>query len=103
MLRAAHDNLHRRGLVVARAWAGTFLSALNMPGCSISVLRLNDERAVLLDAPTQARAWPGGGAVNTQICVASAAVQEAPLPPLDAAGRAWPRACNRRCTRSRRR
>ena len=31
----------------------------------------------------------GGGAVNTQICVASAAVQEAPLPPLDAAGRAW--------------
>ena len=57
VLRAAHDNLHRRGLVVARAWAGTFLSALNMPGCSISVLRLNDERAVLLDAPTQARAW----------------------------------------------
>ena len=88
VLRAAHDNLHRRGLVVARAWAGTFLSALNMPGCSISVLRLNDERAVLLDAPTQARAC-GGGAVNTQICVASAAVQEAPLPPLDAAGRAW--------------
>ena len=89
VLRAAHDNLHRRGIVVARAWAGTFLSALNMPGCSISVLRLNDERAVLLDAPTQARAWPGGGAVNTQIRVASAAVPEAPLPPLDAAGRAW--------------
>ncbi|MCA8299187.1 dihydroxyacetone kinase subunit DhaK [Burkholderia sp. AU30198] len=89
VLRAAYDNLHRRGIVVARAWAGTFLSALNMPGCSISVLRLNDERAVLLDAPTQARAWPGGGAVNTQIRVAAAAVQEAPLPPLDAAGRAW--------------
>ncbi|CAB3972970.1 dihydroxyacetone kinase [Burkholderia aenigmatica] len=89
VLRAAYDNLHRRGIVVARAWAGSFLSALNMPGCSISVLRLNDERAVLLDAPTQARAWPGGGAVNTQIRVAAAAVQEAPLPPLDAAGRAW--------------
>ncbi|MCA8000400.1 dihydroxyacetone kinase family protein [Burkholderia metallica] len=89
VLRAAYDNLHRRGIVVARAWAGTFLSALNMPGCSISVLRLNDERAGLLDAPTQARAWPGGGAVNTQIRVATAAAQEAPLPPLDAAGRAW--------------
>ncbi|MCA7979551.1 dihydroxyacetone kinase subunit DhaK [Burkholderia cepacia] len=85
VLRAAHDNLTRRGIVVSRAWAGTFLSALNMPGCSISVLRLNDERAVLLDAPTQARAWPGGGAVNTQIRVAEAAAQEAPLPPLDAA------------------
>ena len=60
-----------------------------MPGCSISVLRLNDERAVLLDAPTQARAWPGGGAVNTQIRVAAAAAQEAPLPPLEATGRAW--------------
>jgi len=89
VLRAAHDNLTRRGIVVSRAWAGTFLSALNMPGCSISVLRLNDERAVLLDAPTQARAWPGGGAVNTQIRVAAAAAQEAPLPPLDATGRAW--------------
>ena len=57
-----------------------------MPGCSISVLRAERRTRVLLDAPTQALA--GGGAVNTQICVASAAVQEAPLPPLDAAGRA---------------
>ncbi|MBJ9595442.1 dihydroxyacetone kinase subunit DhaL [Burkholderia seminalis] len=89
VLRAAYDNLTRRGIVVARAWAGTFLSALNMPGCSISVLRLNDERASLLDAPTQARAWPGGGAVNARIRVAAAASPDAPLPPLDAAGRAW--------------
>ncbi|NTX32355.1 dihydroxyacetone kinase subunit L, partial [Burkholderia pyrrocinia] len=88
-LRAAYDNLSRRSIVVARAWAGTFLSALNMPGCSISVLRLNDERAALLDAPTQARAWPGGGAVNTHIRVAAADSHDAPLPPLDAAGRAW--------------
>lgn len=89
VLRAAHDNLSRRGIVVARAWAGTFLSALNMPGCSISLLRLNEERAALLDAPTQARAWPGGGAVNTRIRTAAAAVHEPPLPPLDAPGRAW--------------
>ena len=89
VLRAAYDNLSRRGITVARAWAGTFLSALNMPGCSISLLRLNDERAALLDAPTQARAWPGGGAVNAQIHVAAAAAHDEPLPPLDAAGRAW--------------
>ncbi|AOJ91244.1 dihydroxyacetone kinase [Burkholderia sp. MSMB0856] len=89
VLRAAYDNLSRRGIAVARAWAGTFLSALNMPGCSISLLRLNDERAALLDAPTQARAWPGGGAVNAQIRVASAAAPDQPLPPLDSAGRAW--------------
>ncbi|KAG8149093.1 dihydroxyacetone kinase subunit DhaL [Burkholderia catarinensis] len=89
VLRAAYDNLSRRGIVVARAWAGTFLSALNMPGCSISVLRLNDERAALLDAPTQARAWPGGGAVNAHLRVAAAASRDEARPPLDAAGRAW--------------
>ncbi|MDR6499478.1 dihydroxyacetone kinase [Burkholderia ambifaria] len=89
VLRAAYDNLSRRGIVVARAWAGTFLSALNMPGCSVSVLRLNEERAALLDAPTQARAWPGGGAVNTHIRVTAADSHDAPLPPLDAAGREW--------------
>ncbi|HKT66345.1 MAG TPA: dihydroxyacetone kinase family protein, partial [Burkholderia sp.] len=89
VLRAAYDNLSRRGITVARAWAGTFLSALNMPGCSISLLRLNDERAALLDAPTQARAWPGGGAVNARIRAETTAVPDQPLPPLDAAGRAW--------------
>ncbi|RQS33479.1 dihydroxyacetone kinase family protein [Burkholderia sp. Bp8990] len=89
VLRAAYDNLSRRGITVARAWAGTFLSALDMPGCSISLLRLNDERIALLDAPTQARAWPGGGAVNAQIRVAAAAAHDEPLPPLDAAGHAW--------------
>ncbi|KVT38917.1 dihydroxyacetone kinase family protein [Burkholderia ubonensis] len=89
VLRAAYDNLSRRGIAVERAWAGTFLSALDMPGCSISVLRLNDERAALLDAPTQARAWPGGGAVNPQIRVAAAETRDAPSAALDATGRAW--------------
>ncbi|MDS0857178.1 dihydroxyacetone kinase family protein [Burkholderia pseudomultivorans] len=89
VLRAAHDNLSRRGIVVERAWAGTFLSALDMPGCSISLLRLSDERAALLDAPTQARAWPGGGAVNRQIRIETAHTPDAPFPPLDAAGQAW--------------
>ncbi|MGU7774906.1 dihydroxyacetone kinase family protein [Burkholderia sp. MR1-5-21] len=89
VLRAAYDNLSRRGIAVERAWAGTFLSALDMPGCSISVLRLNDERTALLDAPTQARAWPGGGAVNPQIRVAAAETRDVPPAPLDASGRTW--------------
>ncbi|ONA52041.1 dihydroxyacetone kinase, partial [Burkholderia pseudomallei] len=72
VLRAAYDSLSRRGVEVARAWAGTFLSALDMPGCSISLLKLNDDLLELLDAPTQARAWPGGGAVNRDIRVACA-------------------------------
>ncbi|KGX58552.1 dihydroxyacetone kinase family protein [Burkholderia pseudomallei] len=77
VLRAAYDSLSRRGVEVARAWAGTFLSALDMPGCSISLLKLNDDLLELLDAPTQARAWPGGGAVNRDIRVACAEARPA--------------------------
>lgn len=78
VMRAAFEQLSARGVQVERAWTGTFLSALNMPGCSISVLRLSDEAIALLDADTQARAWPGGGAVNRQIRVgvAKSAEQE---------------------------
>src|SRR6185436_18661884 len=53
--------LRRRGLVVERAWSGTFLSALEMPGVSLSVLRVDDERLAQLDAATAAPAWPGSG------------------------------------------
>ncbi|QGZ64842.1 dihydroxyacetone kinase family protein [Paraburkholderia acidisoli] len=65
--RAAFEQLGARGLTVERAWTGTLLSALNMPGCSISLLRVSDDTLALLDAATQARAWPGGGAVNPRI------------------------------------
>ncbi len=61
--RHALASLRRRGVVVERAWAGTFLSALEMAGCSLSVMRLDDERLRRLDAPASAPAWPGGGRV----------------------------------------
>lgn len=63
MARAALLQLRQRGLVVARAWTGTFLSALDMPGCSLSLLPVDEARLALLDAPTLARAWPGAGQV----------------------------------------
>lgn len=67
VLRAAFDSLTRRNIIVERAWSGTLLSALNMPGCSVSLLRVDDEKLALLDAPTEARAWPGAGQVNRSI------------------------------------
>jgi dihydroxyacetone kinase len=67
VLRAAYNALARRHIEVERAWAGTLLSALNMPGCSISVMGVDDATLERLDAPTDARAWPGGGAVNRAI------------------------------------
>jgi dihydroxyacetone kinase len=62
--RAALADLAGRGIAVERAWAGNFLTALDMPGCSLSLLKLDDERIALLDAPAQAPAWPGGGRIG---------------------------------------
>lgn len=49
--------LEGRGLAVERAYVGTFLSALEMAGVSLSVLRVDDARLARLDAPTRAPAW----------------------------------------------
>ena len=58
--------LRARGIQVERAWSGAFLTALEMAGCSLSVLRVDDARLALLDAPTEAPAWPGGGRVAAE-------------------------------------
>jgi triose/dihydroxyacetone kinase / FAD-AMP lyase (cyclizing) len=65
--RAAFEELTQKEIVVERAWSGTLLSALNMPGCSISLLRVDDDRLALLDDQTQANAWPRGGSVSSNI------------------------------------
>jgi dihydroxyacetone kinase len=56
--RRAVLDLERRGLTVERLYAGTFLSALEMAGVSLSVLPVDDKRLSLLDAATEAPAWP---------------------------------------------
>lgn len=73
VLRDAFESLCRRNIIVERAWAGTFLSALDMPGCSISLLRLDDDMLALLDAGTEARAWRGDGKLNHRIRIEPAA------------------------------
>lgn len=59
--RAALAGLRAAGLVVERAWCGAFLTAIEMPGCSLSVMALDAARLARLDAAAQAPAWPGGG------------------------------------------
>ncbi|WNG38513.1 dihydroxyacetone kinase subunit DhaK [Archangium violaceum] len=53
--------LRERGVLVERTWCGSFLTALEMPGCSLSLLRVDDARLRWLDAATAAPAWPGNG------------------------------------------
>lgn len=61
--RRALSRLRERGLVVDWAWAGTLLSALEMPGISLSLIELDDARIALLDQRTEAPAWAGPGIV----------------------------------------
>ena len=61
VLRAAVRRLTARGLTPERAWRGTFLTALDMAGVSLSLLRLDDTRLARLDAATTAPAWPAPG------------------------------------------
>ncbi|MFD1560606.1 dihydroxyacetone kinase family protein [Paraburkholderia silviterrae] len=91
VLRAAIASLRCREVYVERAWAGTFLSALNMPGCSISLMRVDDGKLALLDAHTDAHAWPGKGCVNPTIRLDTSGVhhEESVAPLLDAARAAW--------------
>ena len=75
--RRAMAVLEGRGFAVERAYLGTFLSALDMAGASLTVLPVDDERLAHLDAPTDAPAWPNAAAQprrRTQLPM------EAPLP-----------------------
>ncbi len=59
--RRALSVLRARGLDVTRAWSGNLMTALEMPGMSLSVMAIDDARLARLDAPTRAPAWPGSG------------------------------------------
>ena len=86
LARAAINSLRRRGIEVARAWSGTFLSALDMPGFSLSVMAVDEGRLKLLDAATRAPAWPGLGEIGLQRPDTRAhgrGAHRAPLVPLD--------------------
>ncbi len=83
--RRAVAGLREAGLVVERAWAGEFLTALEMPGVSLSILRVDDARLALLDAPAIAPAWPGPGRVAPARGVLAPAAQD-PAPVAAATG-----------------
>ena len=92
--RRAIAVLEARGIVVGRAYVGEFLTALEMAGVSLSVLRLDDARLARLDAPTDAPAWPNAaarpraGKVGAPEPEPARADTEAAGPPLTATGRA---------------
>ncbi len=67
VMRATLRLLRARNVNVVRGWCGNLLTALDMPGCSITALSLDDALIGLLDAPTEAPAWPGPGVLNDDV------------------------------------
>ncbi len=67
VMRATLRLLRGRNVNVVRGWCGNLLTALDMPGCSITVLSLDDALIGLLNAPTEAPAWPGPGVLNDDV------------------------------------
>lgn len=51
LFRQASRRLEQDGLAVRRAWVGEYATSLEMAGASISLLRVDDELARLMDAP----------------------------------------------------
>lgn len=61
VVRQALAYLRQRGISVVRAWSGNFMTALDMPGCSLSLLRVNQQRLDCLDFPVTIAAWNSNG------------------------------------------
>jgi dihydroxyacetone kinase len=79
--RRAVAVLEARGCQVERVYAGTFLSALEMAGVSLSVLPVDEGRLALLDASTGAPAWPNA-ADRPRRRTAEPAAPPPPVPPV---------------------
>lgn len=76
--RRALSVLETQGIVVERAWAGAFLTALDMAGCSLSLMRLDDARLARLDAAATAPAWPGAASRPQPVRAHAATAAAAP-------------------------
>ncbi|HMJ79550.1 MAG TPA: dihydroxyacetone kinase subunit DhaK [Candidatus Dormibacteraeota bacterium] len=58
LYRAARRGLEAAGWTVSRSFVGEYVTSLEMAGASFSVLRLDDELRVLLDAPARTARLP---------------------------------------------
>ncbi len=80
--RKALAQLRTSGLHVGRAWSGNLMTALEMPGVSLSLLVVDDARLSRLDALTEAPAWPGHGRLRDTLSLQPATPAPAPTTPI---------------------
>ncbi|MCC7271942.1 MAG: dihydroxyacetone kinase subunit DhaK [Alphaproteobacteria bacterium] len=70
--RRAMQALDGRGITVARSYCGRFITALDMAGASLSLLKVDGARLARLDAPTTAAAWPRAALPGAVVRIAAA-------------------------------
>uniref|UniRef100_A0A8C6W2S8 Triokinase/FMN cyclase n=1 Tax=Nannospalax galili TaxID=1026970 RepID=A0A8C6W2S8_NANGA len=80
--------LEGRGVKVARALVGTFMSALEMPGVSLTLLLVDEPLLKLIDAETSAVAWPNVAKISVtgQKRIRAAPTEPQEVPEATAAG-----------------
>lgn len=60
LYRKAAAMLTERGIQVHRGFVGEYMTALEMTGASVTILKLDEELGKLLDHPASAPGWSGG-------------------------------------------
>jgi dihydroxyacetone kinase len=74
VVHTAVQLLQDRGIIIDRIYVGTFMSALDMAGVSLTILNLNRDKnplgteqvLSLLDFPTESPSWPPATTITTQ-------------------------------------
>jgi len=64
--RHALAGLRERGIVVQRIWVGNYMTALEMAGCSLTLMAVDSQLLTLLDAPANAPGWHAGSPIHTK-------------------------------------
>ncbi|HUW80145.1 MAG TPA: dihydroxyacetone kinase subunit DhaK [Acidocella sp.] len=77
--RHALQNLRTMGVVIERAWCGNFMTALEMPSFSLTILPADAHRLARLDAPASAPGWPGAGKLDVRHTMATIHQAATPL------------------------
>jgi len=54
LYRHAHQRLAEQGITVKHSYVGEYCTSLDMAGASLTLVKLDDEIAALLDAPAEA-------------------------------------------------
>jgi phosphoenolpyruvate---glycerone phosphotransferase subunit DhaK len=60
MVEAARKTLTAKGVQIARFLTGSYVTSLDMAGCSLTVTALDDETTLLWDAPVRTAALRWG-------------------------------------------